>query len=615
MFHEEKKRAKKQMKKFFKHRSKRTPADERLYHGSCLPDEFMDGRRDPTPVMSATTAGPLPGVHGRSCGAWGTLGRSCRRRKVPLFLSGFGVAAVDGRKRSTRGGASEDAFSAVLDILSHQPEESAPHSTYQKNNSTNSAKGKGMKSSSSVKLNVNNRVFHLFGVFDGHRSNHAARFCTEALGEFIIEQLPNTIAAIIEEKAIKEALSKAICSVDEEFCKRRWVSLVRDNGKKFYVTFVQEVGPKFNIYEWNTYPLESVYRNALGRAAKEHGKRSGISCESELSHYVNVQQDFWKLYKKELYPGAALCAVLIDEERGKIYCANVGDSGALMYHALGVETSKKDVLNRNDTEKTTENFVNHDIVDKEIHFGPGSGSLPVRRVKYASSKIEEFQAWVSPKNSCQLLPPGSWTLLSRAHKPSQMEELKRVCSTEEGFVEVHGQNVTVENAEEVARLVAIAQAHGKKALYRINRDISLSRAIGDQDLKRFGVCATPEVTVHSINQIVSSNSSSNNMLLFIVLATDGLWDVISPLKCAALLQEASDITEASMANLHCGQCDDTSNNHATFENGEQQYQHSGRILHAEKAEIAARLIVDSAHAVYKNNDDVTAVVATLMVTK
>jgi len=37
---------------------------------------------------------------------------------------------------------------------------------------------------------------------------------------------------------------------------------------------------------------------------------------------------------------------------------------------------------------------------------------------------------------------------------------------------------------------------GRKALYRINRDVSLSRAIGDFDLREFGVIATPDVITH-----------------------------------------------------------------------------------------------------------------------
>ena len=49
-----------------------------------------------------------------------------------------------------------------------------------------------------------------------------------------------------------DALSRAVVAVDDEFCRHRWVSLVRDNGKKFYITRAEEVGADFNIHQWDT---------------------------------------------------------------------------------------------------------------------------------------------------------------------------------------------------------------------------------------------------------------------------------------------------------------------------------------------------------------------------
>lgn len=42
----------------------------------------------------------------------------------------------------------------------------------------------------------------------------------------------------------------------------------------------------------------------------------------------------WQLLKKELYPGAALCAVVYDEDRGRLYSANSGDSRAVLGRRL-----------------------------------------------------------------------------------------------------------------------------------------------------------------------------------------------------------------------------------------------------------------------------------------
>ena len=120
-----------------------------------------------------------------------------------------------------------------------------------------------------------------------------------------------------------------------------------------------------------------------------------------------------------------------------------------------------------------------------------------------------------------------------------------------------------------------------QALYRINRDISLSRAIGDRDLKPFGVIATPDVSVHTFNP--DTGPAGRQTLL--VVASDGVWDVLSPETCAKMLQETVDDVQPSVANSSSGP--------------------------AVIAKVAAKRLTDAAHSVVKNNDDVTAIVVSL----
>ena len=68
----------------------------------------------------------------------------------------------------------------------------------------------------------------------------------------VAEQEEQAAAFAAEEAAISDALSRAVVAVDDEFCRHRWVSLVRDNGKKFYITRAEEVGADFNIHQWDT---------------------------------------------------------------------------------------------------------------------------------------------------------------------------------------------------------------------------------------------------------------------------------------------------------------------------------------------------------------------------
>ena len=70
-----------------------------------------------------------------------------------------------------------------------------------------------------------------------------------------------------------------------------------------------------------------------------------------------------------------------------------------------------------------------------------------------TTQMEQQQ--VEEEAVSQLVTPGmaSFTVLSRPHKPQDVGELRRVCATKRGFVEVHGQRVLPGNAAAVAEQV------------------------------------------------------------------------------------------------------------------------------------------------------------------
>ena len=57
-------------------------------------------------------------------------------------------------------------------------------------------------------------------------------------------------------------------------------------------------------------------------------------------------QDRWHLYKKDLFPGTTLCAVLVDELNGRLFCANVGDSRAMLYRVCDTMTEATELAMR-----------------------------------------------------------------------------------------------------------------------------------------------------------------------------------------------------------------------------------------------------------------------------
>lgn len=206
--------------------------------------------------------------------------------------------------------------------------------------------------------------------------------------------------------------------------------------------------------------------------------------------------------------------------------------------------------------------------------------------------------------------------------PTSLGELARVCGTPEGFVEVHGERVTLENSSEMAQRVAAAQALGRKALYRINRDVSLSRAVGDFDLREFGVVATPDVTVYALPPAAPGHAAAAVVLL--VLASDGVWDVMGPDDVTALLEQSPEAAAAAR-NAHAaaaapwepGALDPPTVAPGPFlpslarDGGAEA---AKRIAAAnEAATEVAHFLVTAAKGVTKNNDDVTVLVAALVV--
>lgn len=68
-------------------------------------------------------------------------------------------------------------------------------------------------------------------------------------------------------------------------------------------------------------------------------------------------------------------------------------------------------------------------------------------------------------------------------------------------------------------ILCILRKAGGQVIYdRVAGVLAVSRAFGDHSLRQFGVIATPEVLRMELRVIHK----------YIVIASDGLWDVVSP---------------------------------------------------------------------------------------
>jgi len=104
---------------------------------------------------------------------------------------------------------------------------------------------------------------------------------------------------------------------------------------------------------------------------------------------------------------------------------------------------------------------------------------------------------------------GSAVALSQDHKPNRPDERARV--------------------EEAGGQVIFA------GCWRVQGDLAVSRAFGDMHLKRYGVTARPELTSFTLYDDD----------VYLILASDGLWDVVDEQQCANTVLRANDPKMAS----------------------------------------------------------------------
>lgn len=109
------------------------------------------------------------------------------------------------------------------------------------------------------------------------------------------------------------------------------------------------------------------------------------------------------------------------------------------------------------------------------------------------------------QRSVNRIPIGTTYQLSRDHKPSDPDEVDRIMQ--------HGGFVT--------------QPHHTDGVHRVMGRLSLSRALGDWDMRPW-VSQDADVTVHRRNTRDD----------FMVLATDGVWDVMSSDEVAASVRRS-----------------------------------------------------------------------------
>lgn len=161
--------------------------------------------------------------------------------------------------------------------------------------------------------------------------------------------------------------------------------------------------------------------------------------------------------------------------------------------------------------------------DKNLHYASSTGVVAfLWKNLLTIAHVGDSKACISRFVGEESRP--EW--LTVDHKPNMPNELKRIEESGGSLAWLHGNKPYIRGGDFIKRQAN--QEHPKQLNY--------SRAFGGKDLKMFGLSADPDISHFEI-------SKEDRLVL---IATDGLWDVLNPrLACEIALKARKEGRSAS----------------------------------------------------------------------
>jgi serine/threonine protein phosphatase PrpC len=198
----------------------------------------------------------------------------------------------------------------------------------------------------------------------------------------------------------------------------------------------------------------------------------------------------------QLCGGSTLTIVLIVNDT--IYCANVGDSDALMciQEESTDEQSSEHILNSNHSAENEKEWRRM----RHVKSKPSNPKLP-----YLDFKYESMHHIGASKDIFELQEDGTLTSNKEHVIQQKLSFFKNV-------------------KKELASMVMIPHSRIK---------LSFTRSMGDFNLQPYGVSCKPDIKTYSISEFFDKKTSpKDNDILCIVLGSDGIWDCLKHHRCS-----------------------------------------------------------------------------------
>jgi protein phosphatase len=166
--------------------------------------------------------------------------------------------------------------------------------------------------------------------------------------------------------------------------------------------------------------------------------------------------------------------------------------------------------------------------EKRLHYASSTGVVAVLwRNLLTIAHVGDSKACIVRESAGSLLP--EW--LTEDHKPNMPNELARIEESGGSLAWLHGNKPYIRGGDFTRR-----QQNGEHP-----KQLNYSRAFGGKDLKCFGLIADPDVSQFYINP-------DDKLIL---IASDGLWDVLNPrVACDIAMRAKAEGRSATQSLVH-----------------------------------------------------------------
>uniref|UniRef100_A0A7S3K3I8 PPM-type phosphatase domain-containing protein n=1 Tax=Aureoumbra lagunensis TaxID=44058 RepID=A0A7S3K3I8_9STRA len=385
----------------------------------------------------------------------------------------------------------------------------------------------------------NGKKLQFFSVFDGHGGKEAAEKCVDELHVRVADLLNSSFSTILEkdeeEKILKSAVAKAFWDIDDDLGSQGITAgttattlllLFNEDSNQPYKAMIAWIGDSIGL-------CYDVVQGTRFNMTTRHNPEQ----DSEMQKL----QAIWKLRKKAQRSGRALLSTTSSQK--KIF-ETLDGSCSGQTSAIGDRNlSCDDTTIMNDTKDQSGKMLSLSEEDE----GTQINNDTAKRSSPHNSDLDDGSPWDPDFVPISDRPGLAEDILHREAKITQsMRNFMRAQSPD--FQELERQDTDVGprsccplTGKPIGPIVVRAAWSNRKGKHIAGASTTVSRSIGDWDASR---AVIPEADFVSWNLPPTENTDHIQFYHRVLLASDGLWDVLPQKRIEFILATTLDPQDA-----------------------------------------------------------------------